>query len=124
VQRQDFDYAFSRLGVGFLADYDHINGRVAHKWENLMLIRRTQACMRLSVRRAERQLAFNLIVGGGYEWYHIHRRTPGGTTRGNPHGAEFDALGGLEYTMKCLLHWQIIPFAKLQYIHVRVQELS
>ena len=118
-----FDYAFSRLGIGLMADYDHLHARGAHQWGKFEIDQAYGSLYATYIRRAEQQLAFNLILGGGYDWYHIRRNTPGGVVRGNPQGLGYDALAGMEYTFEnknACSHWQVIPLVNLQYIYLHV----
>jgi len=121
-----FDYAYSDFGIGFLADYDHIDGRAAHKWGKFTVDQAHGSLYATYIRRAEQQLAFNLILGGGYEWYTVRRNTAGGVAQGTPQGVEFDALAGMEYTFEkkeyCGMpeHLQVVPLVNLQYIYLHV----
>jgi outer membrane autotransporter protein len=121
-----FDYAFSDLGVGFLFDYDHIDGRVDEKWGKFNVDQTHGSLYVTYIRAPEPQLSFNLILGGGYEWYNIRRNAGTGVARGMPQGVEFDALAGMEYTIEkerteCMAdHWQVVPLVNLQYIYLHV----
>jgi hypothetical protein len=125
-----FDYAFSKAGVGVLLDYDHIEGRGAHQWGKFHIDEAHASLYATYIREAERQLSFNLILGGGYEWYSI-RRNIGATSdiaQASPQGAEFDALAGMEYTFErsefqaMPEHLQVVPLVNLQYIYLHVNE--
>jgi len=123
-----FDYAFSKIGVGLLVDYDHIDGRGAHSWGKFDIDEAHASVYATYVREAERQLAFNLIVGGGYEWYSIHRNVAAtaDVAKGSPQGVEFDALAGMEYTFEknefqeMPEHLKVVPLVNLQYIYLHV----
>ncbi|MBS0647681.1 MAG: autotransporter domain-containing protein [Verrucomicrobia bacterium] len=125
-----FDYAFSKLGIGFLVDYEHMDGRGAHQWGKFDINEAHGSLYATYVRSAERQLAFNLILGGGYEWYSIHRKVPAvsQTAKGSPQGVEYDVLGGMEYTFEKQKyegmpeHLQIIPLVNIQYIYLHVNK--
>jgi hypothetical protein len=125
-----FDYAFSKLGIGFLVDYEHIDGRGAHQWGKFDINEAHGSLYATYVRSAEKQLAFNMILGGGYEWYSIHRKVPAvsKTAKGSPQGVEYDVLGGMEYTFEKRKyegmpeHLQIIPLLNVQYIYLHVNE--
>ena len=121
-----FDYAFSRLGIGFMADYDHLNARAAHHWGKFDVNQLYGSLYATYIRRAEQQLAFNLILGGGYDWYDIRRKIPGGAggvVKGHPQGLGYDALAGMEYTFEkkgACSHWQVVTLVNLQYIYLHV----
>ncbi len=121
-----FDYAYSDLGIGFLFDYEHFTGRVNDKWGRFNITQTHGSLYATYIRSAEKQLAFNLILGGGYEWYNIRRNTFMGVARGTPQGVEFDALAGMQYTFEssdcpCVpLNVQFVPLVNLQYIYLHV----
>lgn len=125
-----FDRAFSKLGIGFLMDYEHMNGRGAHQWGKFNIDQAHGSLYATYVRSAEKQLAFNMILGGGYEWYSIHRKVPAvsKTAKGSPQGVEYDVLGGMEYTFEKRKydampeHLQIIPLLNIQYIYLHVNK--
>lgn len=125
-----FDYAFSKAGVGLLLDYDHIDGRGAHHWGKFHIDEAHASLYATYIREAERQLSFNLILGGGYEWYSIHRNVSATSdvAKGSPQGAEFDALAGMEYTFErsefqaMPEHLQVVPLVNLQYIYLHVNQ--
>ncbi|MBI2743369.1 MAG: autotransporter outer membrane beta-barrel domain-containing protein [Chlamydiales bacterium] len=124
-----FDYAFSQVGVGLLADYEKIHADVDHHWGKFDIdeahasLYATYAPSRLP------ELAFNGIVGGSYEWYDIRRNVnSSNTAEGSPHGNEYDLLFGVEYALahrqikKMPKKLEVIPLANLQYIHLQVDD--
>jgi len=128
-----FDYAFSDIGVGLLFDYDHIAGRVHKKWGKFDINQIHGSLYLTYIRSPEPQLSFNWVLGGGYDWYSIHRKTSGATAqgsvaRGTPHGLECDALVAMEYTFEkkafeCMPEYlQVVPQLELQYMYVHVNK--
>jgi outer membrane autotransporter protein len=123
-----FDYAFSDVGVGFLFDYDHIAGRVDKRWGKFDINQAHGSFYLTYIRSPEPQLSFNWILGGGYDWYTIHRNTSGAVAKGAPHGLECDAMVAMEYTFEqkayaCMpAHLQIVPQLNLQYMYVHVNK--
>jgi outer membrane autotransporter protein len=119
-----FDFICSKGGVGLLLDYDRIQGNVSHQWGKFEV---DEAHASLYATYAPCQLAFNGVVGGGYEWYFIRRITKNKKGRknakGTPSGAEFDALFGMEYTVENDRQtFQFVPLASAQYIHLNVEK--
>jgi hypothetical protein len=121
-----FDYAYSKMGIGFLADYDHIDGRVAHHWGKVDVDQVHGSLYVTYIREKEQQLAFNMILGGGYEWYDIKRNTLLGSAHGTPQGVEFDGLWGMEYTFEKSAfngmpeRLQVVPLINLQYMYLHM----
>ncbi len=119
-----FDYAFEQVGIGFLGDYENINGSVNSNWGKFDINQAHFSFYMTYVPKSVSRLSFDGIVGGGYDWYDIHRNTSGGTTRGTPHGKEFDALFGLAYNAYGRQDWcgptklQVTPMVNLQYIYL------
>ncbi|MBS0648596.1 MAG: autotransporter domain-containing protein [Verrucomicrobia bacterium] len=127
-----FDYAFSQVGLGFMVDYDHISARGSRHWGHFEI---DQAEAYLYATYAPRRLpefAVNAIVGGGFDWYDIHRHTgiedEKKTAKGNPDGAEFDALIGLEYAFAHRQfdampeRFEIVPLISAEYIHLNIKK--
>jgi outer membrane autotransporter protein len=123
-----FDYAFSDVGVGFLFDYDHIAGRVDERWGKFNINQAHGSFYLTYIRKVEPQLSFNWVLGGGYDWYSIHRNTEGAAAKGAPHGLEMDAMVAMEYTFEqkafeCMpCHLQVVPQLNLQYMYVHVNK--
>ncbi len=123
-----FDYAFSDIGVGFLFDYDHIAGRVDERWGKFDINQAHGSFYLTYIRSPEPQLSFNWILGGGYDWYTIHRNTSGAVAKGTPRGLECDALVEMEYTFEqkayaCMPdHLKVVPQLNLQYMYVHVNK--
>jgi len=123
-----FDYAFSDVGVGFLFDYDHIAGRVDERWGKFKINQIHGTLYLTYIRSPEPQLSFNWLLGGGYDWYDIHRNTSGGVAKGTPRGLECDALVAMEYTFEkkayaCMPdHLKVVPQLGLQYMYVHVNK--
>lgn len=126
------DHAFYNWGLGFSLDYTALTGKVdrhAGKFSAHQL--HTNAYAAWSPECAP-NLAFDTILGWGYDWYEIHRmaglqltRTK---TKGSPNGMEADALLGAEYIFSgnrfqsmpdCL---QITPFVNVQYIWMNIDD--
>jgi hypothetical protein len=120
-----FDYAFSQVGLGLLLNYDHIAGHGAHHWGKFDIDELHANLYATYAPKSLPEFALNAILGGGCDWYSIHRHTGIDTipevAKGKPRGAEFDALLGLEYAIKNK-HLQIIPLVSIQYIHLNVQK--
>ncbi len=126
-----FDYAFSHVGVGFIADYERITAHAKQKWGKITVDELHASLYSTFVPAGLPELAVNGIVGGAYEWYTIRRNT--GTpadklvAKGTPHGSAFDALFGVEYALanrqiqRMPTGLEIIPMASVQYIHLRAQ---
>jgi hypothetical protein len=128
-----FDYAFSEVGIGFLAEYERIDARVGKKWGKFTIdnlhadVYATYAPSQLP------EIALNAILGGGYEWYTIDRRIATQdslTMKGTPKGAELDALLGIEYAFRKsgFLAFpqglQIIPEASIEYMYLHIDDYS
>jgi outer membrane autotransporter protein len=119
-----FDYAFEQGGIGFLADYERIKGTVNQNWGRFALNQAHFSFYGTYMPKSASRLAFDAIVAGGHEWFDIHRNTPGGKAKGNPHGNEFDALFGLSYNVvgkrdSCgPTKFQFTPMANIQYIYL------
>lgn len=120
-----FDYAFSQVGIGLLLSYDHIAGHGAHHWGKFDINELHANLYATYAPKSLPELAVNAILGGGYDWYDIHRHTglPAApkTAKGTPRGAEFDTLLGLEYAIQ-RHRLQVIPQASLQYVHLNVKK--
>lgn len=117
-----FDYAFSQVGFGLLASYEKIDADVKHHWGNFAIQQAHASLYATCVPKHLPELAFNGIAGSGLEWYEIHRNVDfpeRKTTKGFPHGEEFDALFGMEYAFS---HQQFtfIPLASIQYIILHI----
>ncbi len=119
-----FDYAFEQGGIGLLADYEKIIGSVHQNWGRFDIKQAHFSFYGTYVPKSVDRLSFDGIVGGGYDWYHIHRHTPGKTAKGTTQGAEFDALFGLAYNAYGRndgcgpTRLQVTPMANLQYIYL------
>jgi outer membrane autotransporter protein len=119
-----FDYAFEQGGIGLLADYEKIIGSVHQNWGRFDIKQAHFSFYATYVPKSADRLSFDAIVGGGYDWYHIHRHTPGKTAKGTTQGKEFDALFGLAYIAYGKQDWcgptklQVTPMANLQYIYL------
>ncbi len=116
-----FDYAFSHVGIGFMADYERIKTHAKQHWGKITVDEFHASLYSTYAPACLPRLAFNGIVGGAYEIYRIHRNTgfPSDkkVARGKPKGAAFDALFGMEYALGNRL--QFIPLANVQYIYLR-----
>lgn len=124
-----FDYAFSQVGLGLLLNYDHIDGHGAHHWGKFEIDELHANLYATYAPKSLPEFAVNAILGGGYDWYDIHRNTGIETIpevgKGSPRGSEFDALLGFEYAIQdhgMPERLQIIPLVSLQYIHLNVQK--
>ena len=128
-----FDYAFSEIGIGFLSEYERIEADIGKKWGKFDIdtvhvdAYATYAPLELS------ELSFNAIVGGGYEWYRVERNINqmiSHTLKGAPHGAEFDALLGMEYSFRDSVftampeRLQIIPMASVEYMYLHINDYT
>lgn len=118
-----FDYAFSQVGLGFMADYDRIEAHAKQHWGKITTDEFHASIYSTYVPKELNALALNGIVGGAYELNYIRRNT--GTVSdprvavGTPHGAAFDALLGMEYAIGN--RFQFIPLANAQYVYLRTQ---
>ncbi len=119
-----FDYAFSEGGIGFMVDYENIKGRVHQHWGKFDINQAHASLYSTYAPKSAHRLSFDAIVGGGYDWFDIHRRTSEGTAKGKPRGKEFDALFGLAYNFygrqDCCrpTKFQVTPMANIQYIYL------
>lgn len=121
-----FDYVSTNYGIGFMTAYEKTFAHVHRDWGKFdindihasLYARYAPSCLP--------ELAFNGIIGGGLEFYQIRRTVyfPRSfidkTAEGTPHGHEYDALFGTQYTFEDS-KWQVIPLASAQYIHVNVE---
>jgi hypothetical protein len=125
-----FDYAFTDVGLGVLSYYERVHGDVDKHWGNFDIDQAHASIYATYTPAALPELAFDGIAGGGYEWYHFKRHTTEGTAKAAPHGAEFDALLGVEYTIENRKFsglpsgLQIIPMALLQYAYLNVNKYT
>ncbi len=125
-----FDYAFQHGGIGFLADYENIKASVKKHWGKFDIQQAHFSFYATYVPKSASRLSFDGIVGGGYDWYDIHRNTRSGTAKGTTQGGEFDALFGLAYNAygkhdSCgPTKWQITPMANLQYIYLNTNKYN
>jgi hypothetical protein len=123
-----FDYAFSQVGMGFLFDYNHVDAHAAHGWGKFNIDQVHGSFYTTYVPPSVPELVLNGIVGGGYDWYNVHRRIKIGSfvAKGDTAGGEFDALFGIEYALRKRQlsgmpeRLEIIPLFSLQYIYLTI----
>jgi hypothetical protein len=127
------DYAFSEVGIGLLAEYERMDARVGKKWGKFTIDSIHADAYATYAPSQLPELSFNGIVGGGYEWYDIHRNVNIANPlqfKGTPHGAEFDAFFGTEYAFRNSNFsfmpdsLQIIPEVAVQYMYLHVNDYS
>jgi hypothetical protein len=115
------DYAFKKVGLGFLVDYERINADMRKHWGEFDVNQLHGSLYATYAPIVE--FAVNTIVGGSFDWYKIERKT--GTdarhvkAKGTPSGSEFDALLGVEYTWN-KNNTEVMPYLSAQYIHLNV----
>jgi hypothetical protein len=128
-----FDYAFSEVGVGLLAEYERMDARVGKKWGKFTIDSIHADAYATYAPSQLPELSFNGIVGGGYEWYDIHRNLNLANPlqfKGTPHGSEFDAFLGTEYAFRNSVfsampdRLQIIPEVAVQYMYLHIDDYS
>jgi uncharacterized protein YhjY with autotransporter beta-barrel domain len=127
-----FDYAFNNAGVGLLVDYEHFKGKVHDHWGKFDLNQFHASLYTTVAPDAVPMLAFNGILGGGYDWVDIHRNTSSTTphTQGRPRIHDFDALFGVEYTFSSKpqcgepARLQFIPMATVQYTYLDISKYN
>ncbi len=123
-----FDYAFSQAGVGMLAYYERTEAHVDRHWGNFNADQAHASFYTTVAPKNVLELAFNGIVGGGYEWYTIDRKVSGQTAKGDSRGSQVDALAGVEYTFSHRKFssmpekLQIIPMLDVQYIYLAINK--
>lgn len=121
------DRAFSQVGVGFLAEYEHLSteakgpsGTQQHKWGKCKTHHFHADIYGTYAPSFAPGFFVNGIMGGGLEYYSIERNistvTQKKVAKGSPRGSEFDALLGIEYTIENCCDFQLTPLASLQYI--------
>lgn len=117
------DYAFSHSGIGFLTQYERISANGDQNWGSFHIDQLHASLYGSLYPDRCRNLAFNAILGGSYEWYSFERNLSPfpQDAQGTPHGFECDALLGSEYTFRkgCS---QLIPFLSLQYMYLHVSK--
>ncbi len=115
------DYAFKKVGLGVLVDYEFIDADLRRHWGDFDVNQIHGSVYATYVPFQE--FAINSIIGGSYDWYHIDRKTGLKQNRvkakGSPNGAEFDALLGVEYT-RAIRNTQIMPYVSGQYIFAHI----
>ncbi|MBP7074905.1 MAG: autotransporter domain-containing protein [Rhabdochlamydiaceae bacterium] len=115
------DYAFNKVGLGVLVDYEFIDADLRRHWGDFDV---NQIHGSIYATYAPfQEFAINSIIGGSYDWYHIDRKTGLLQNRvkakGSPNGAEFDALLGAEYT-RTMRNTQVMPYVNAQYIFAHI----
>jgi uncharacterized protein YhjY with autotransporter beta-barrel domain len=117
------DYAFSKVGLGFLFDYESIDADMKHHWGDFD-VNQIHGSL-YGTYLPTKEFAINAIVGGGYDWYSIDRKTGLSanrtTAKGSPSGNEFDALLGVEYT-GVMNQTEVMPYFNGQYVHVFIDQ--
>jgi uncharacterized protein YhjY with autotransporter beta-barrel domain len=122
-----FDYAFSQAGVGILFDYNYIDATTG----TLSSFHIHEALASLYVTYSPKNASYfsiNGILGGGYNWYQIHRPTAFDQAVGTPNGHEFDALVGMEYALSTKQlslmpkNLKIIPLASVQFTYIHIDK--
>ena len=118
------DYAFSQVGLGFMADYERTEAHAKQHWGKITIDEFHASLYSTYAPSCLPALAFNGIVGGAYELYFIKRNagTPSDerVAKGTPHGSAFDALFGVEYALGN--RFQVIPLANVQYVYLHTQK--
>ncbi len=120
-----FDYAFSQVGVGLQADYEHFHANGKRHFGDIHIDQAQASAYATYAPKQRPQFSTYGIAGGAYQWYHIHRNTgtPGNefVAKAAPHGASFNALVGMEYQLsKKRSGFHAIPMADAQYIYLRM----
>jgi outer membrane autotransporter protein len=121
-----FDYAFAHAGIGALIDYEYVHGDVKNHWGKFNIDQLHGSLYAVYAPKPVPELAFNGIIGGGYEWIDVQRNTglTGGTkAHGKPRAIEFDALFGIEYTVSHH-NFKFIPMVNIQYIFLDIDKYT
>ncbi|NNM44127.1 MAG: autotransporter domain-containing protein [Chlamydiae bacterium] len=128
-----FDYAFSNVGVGLLTEYERTDAHGGEKWGAFTIDAIHSDAYATYAPSQLPEIAFNAIVGGGYQWYSISRNVNRNiplTLKGTPKGAEFDSLIGAEYSFRNSAFsaipegLQIIPEVALEYMYLHIDQYS
>jgi outer membrane autotransporter protein len=128
-----FDYAFSEIGIGLLAEYERVEADIGKKWGKFDIDTAHVDAYATYAPSGLSELSFNAIVGGGYEWYKLKRninQTVPHTLKGAPRGAEWDALFGMEYSFRDSVftampeRLQIIPMASVEYMYLHISDYT
>lgn len=116
------DYAFSKGGVGGLAIYESIHSYdVGSHWGNFQAQRAHASLYGTYLPMENKKFSIDAMLGGGYDWYQIHRNEGHLDKKGTPNGYELDGMLSLEY-MLTKNDYHVIPMVNLQYIHLHVSK--
>jgi outer membrane autotransporter protein len=126
-----FDYAFSEVGIGLLTEYERMDAHVGKDWGKFTIDHLHADAYATYAPSQLPEIAINGILGGGYDWYSIHREVHTGTPtteKGSPRGAELDSLLGIEYTFRDSVFTampkslEIIPLASVEYMYIHIAD--
>lgn len=137
--RGGFDHVWANIcdpchgfayGLGLVVDYANVRGNVNRHLGRFDVDQIYGSLYGTLVPKAIKELSFDVIVGGGYNWYESWRYHTTGTSLeispGNTQGPQVDALFGVEYAFShyppcsCLEDFRFIPLATLQYVWIQV----
>lgn len=125
-----FDYVFDQAGVGLLANYERFEGDVDRDWGRFTINEAHAAAYATYAPEILPEMAFDAIVGGGYDWVSIRRNTSTSKAEGHPNTGEFDALFEAEYTFASRQfesfskNLQVIPLANVQYVYLTIDDYT
>lgn len=114
------DYALPQGGVGGLVCYEWIGScDVECGWGNFHVQRAHGSVYGTYVPKTLSAFSLDLMLGGGYDAYHITRST----SSGSPNGYELDGMFSMEYRA-ALGDYHVTPMANLQYIFLHIDDYA
>jgi len=105
-----FDYASKKEGIGSSMSYTKFSG------SDFDINQLHASAYGIALCQNDKALAFQAIIGGGYDWFSTSRDTGTNVAKAHFNGWEFDALAGIEYTFSC---FPITPIANLEYMQLQ-----
>ena len=111
------DFDSKTFGLGTEVDYQRMHANVRDRFGSFDIDQVHGSVY--GTCKVGRYLRFDSVIGGGYEWITLHRRTGMNNdliAKSNPNAYFYDFLGGAEYRA---MHdgLELTPFATVQYIH-------
>lgn len=113
------DYAFSRAGVGLQVGYEKLHGKVHEDWGNFDIKALFGSFYGSFLPFGTRHFFFDLSLGGGRNWYDIHRHIDHQNAKGDPSGWEWDAYAGIGYDVK-RNNFRFTPLLAFDYVGLTV----
>ncbi len=124
------DHAFDNCGVGGNLEYAYTKGHVDHDAGKMRVNQIQGTGYATFILPALNQLAFDVLLGYGYEWFSLYRVAGPAVSpviaKGTPQGMYVDGLVGVEYVFenrqfsKVPENFMCTPFFNMQYIWTRV----